>query len=533
MANYQDNRIRCSKETAMQLITSPMDAYRKPIDFRKALGMKPDDEIIWDFTSQWVPVYIEMIDGRYDFGFRTRWYSDLKTIRAFIARYHDAEWWIQQDYVDIYHYYWCDGEVIEDIHEITDDENTQIDELSEKYFEQEDHIDHFTLIFTEKENQSRFVNYHPNLQSPDYLAYKDLVRRIAKEIVEKNSFYALKEYGYNWKGAYRYYGLALSLRAQYLYKREEDLSAYKMGIMSLDVLDEVQRLRFPYDKTLYDAIFGLVIGDALGVPYEFQKRGAFNCTGFVGNGTHMQPAGTWSDDTSLTLATLKSLKDNHGRVNVEDIRHNFLLWYREKAFTVDGNLFDIGFSTEHALRTGQPCSEENQNGNGSLMRILPLAFVDCTDDEVRSVSGITHGHWIAEEACVIYVHVAKRLLQGEEIEAIIPTLKYDKPFDRLWRINELDVTEIRSSGYVVDTLEAALWAVSRTVWANKERTLCEMRDFTRIVLEAVNLGDDTDTVAAITGGLAGIIYGLEYGGYDWISKIRNSELILSCLWDKL
>ena len=104
MANYQDNRIRCSKETAMQLITSPMDAYRKPIDFRKALGMKPDDEIIWDFTSQWVPVYIEMIDGRYDFGFRTRWYSDLKTIRAFIARYHDAEWWIQQDYVDIYHY---------------------------------------------------------------------------------------------------------------------------------------------------------------------------------------------------------------------------------------------------------------------------------------------------------------------------------------------------------------------------------------------------------------------------------------------
>ena len=65
MANYQDNRIRCSKETAMQLITSPMDAYRKPIDFRKALGMKPDDEIIWDFTSQWVPVYIEMIDGRY------------------------------------------------------------------------------------------------------------------------------------------------------------------------------------------------------------------------------------------------------------------------------------------------------------------------------------------------------------------------------------------------------------------------------------------------------------------------------------
>lgn len=86
MANYQDNRIRCSKETAQQLITSPWDANRRDIDFRKALGMDPDEEIVWDYSSQEVPLYTEMEDGRYDFGFQTRWYSNLKIIRAFIFR---------------------------------------------------------------------------------------------------------------------------------------------------------------------------------------------------------------------------------------------------------------------------------------------------------------------------------------------------------------------------------------------------------------------------------------------------------------
>ena len=270
-----------------------------------------------------------------------------------------------------------------------------------------------------------------------------------------------------------------------------------------------------------DAILGLAIGDALGVPYEFKQRGSFTCTDMVGHGTHDQPAGTWSDDTSMTLATLDSLKNNNGKVVTDDIRRNFNNWLRHGDYTADGEVFDAGITTCTALRNGKPAVGEWDNGNGSLMRILPLAFVDCTDDEIRAVSAITHGHWISEEACVIYVHVAKRLLAGEDISSIIPTLNYEKPFDRLKFINILDISQIKSSGYVVDTLEAALWAVSHEGdWE---------KSFRGDILAAVNLGKDTDTVGAVAGGLAGIIYGLDDVS-DWVDQLRNKEEIMDCLW---
>ena len=205
------------------------------------------------------------------------------------------------------------------------------------------------------------------------------------------------------------------------------------------------------NKKLYDAILGLAIGDALGVPFEFKARGSFQCTDMVGYGTHLQPRGTWSDDTSMALATLDSLKSNDGKIVPADIFEKFNNWLRHSDYTAHGEVFDAGISTSIALRTGESQTGEFSNGNGSLMRILPLAFVPCTDDEIRAVSAITHGHWISMEACVIYVHVAKRLLAGESICEIIPTLQYDRPFDRLHHIDQLSVSEIRSSGYVVDT----------------------------------------------------------------------------------
>lgn len=277
-----------------------------------------------------------------------------------------------------------------------------------------------------------------------------------------------------------------------------------------------------YRKKLHDAIFGLAMGDAAGVPYEFKERGTFQCTGMTGYGTHDQPAGTWSDDTSMTLATLDSLKKNHRKVNTDDIRKNFLLWLNEAEYTAGNEVFDIGITTLNALH-GHPGNSVQENGNGSLMRILPLAFVDCTDEEIAAVSDLTHGHWISEKACIIYVHIARRLLNGEDILDIIPDLKFEKPFDRLSKINELDESEIRSTGYVVDTLEAALWAISNHLTN-------ENNSFKSAVLRAVNLGDDTDTVGAVTGGLAGIIYGIGREEDDWMKTLRNKEVIASCLW---
>ena len=278
------------------------------------------------------------------------------------------------------------------------------------------------------------------------------------------------------------------------------------------------------NKKLYDAVLGLAIGDALGVPYEFKKRGTFLCKDMVGYKTHHQPKGTWSDDTSMVLATLDSLKSNDGKIVPTDMFERFNRWLQNSDYTPFGEVFDAGIATCKALRTGKPQSGEYDNGNGSLMRILPLAFVPCTDDEIRAVSAITHAHRISMDACVIYVHVANRILAGENINEIIPTLQYDKPFDRLHRIDQLSAQEIKSSGYVVDTLEAALWAVShKSADAGKEKS------FRSDLLDAVNLGSDTDTVGAVAGGLAGIIYGLDDVA-DWIEALQNRQELERYLW---
>ena len=278
------------------------------------------------------------------------------------------------------------------------------------------------------------------------------------------------------------------------------------------------------NSKLHDAILGLAIGDALGVPYEFEKRGTFLCTEMVGYGTHNQPEGTWSDDTSMVLATMDSLKSNDGKIVLKDMFERFNYWLLYGDYTAHGEVFDAGIATCKALQTGKPQTGEYDNGNGSLMRILPLAFVPCTDDEIRAVSAITHGHRISMDACVIYVHIAKRLLAGESICEIIPTLQYDKPFDRLHRIDQISTSEIKSSGYVVDTLEAALWAVS-----HKSNNADKEKSFRNDLLDAVNLGQDTDTVGAVAGGLAGIIYGLDEVS-DWVETLQNREELERYLW---
>ena len=157
------------------------------------------------------------------------------------------------------------------------------------------------------------------------------------------------------------------------------------------------------------------------------------------------------------------------------------------------------------------------NGNGALMRILPLAFTDCRYQMVNAVSGLTHAHEISLEACRIYISVARKLLRGKPLANIVQTIKPELPvYARLPKLDTLQRDEIQSSGYVVDTLEAALW--------------CNLKSnsYRECVLLAVNLGRDTDTVAAIAGGLAGIRYGI--GGEkgipeEWINQIARKEWI--------
>lgn len=266
------------------------------------------------------------------------------------------------------------------------------------------------------------------------------------------------------------------------------------------------------------AIYGFAVADALGVPVEFKRRGTFLVTDMCGYGTHNQPAGTWSDDTSMTLATCDSIKAT-GKVDCVDMLERFRKWIGEGEYTADGRVFDYGMTTANALATGRPETGINSNGNGSLMRILPLAFLpEVTTGQIEKVSEITHGHRISKDGCVLYVEIARRLIDGEDIHSILETITVNEPYDRLPYIAELDEDDIHSSGYVVDTLEAALWSIVMT------------GSYKEAVLKAVNLGDDTDTVGAVAGGLAGIIYGLDGIPAEWIDVLRNKAVIDDCLF---
>ena len=293
-------------------------------------------------------------------------------------------------------------------------------------------------------------------------------------------------------------------------------------------------------KTLAGAAWGLILGDALGVPFEFRRRGTFECTDMIGFGSHDQPPGTWSDDSSMMLATCKSLRENDLNVDIDDMRNRFIDWMDHAMYTPHGEVFDIGISTSTALDTGIPQSDEHSNGNGSLMRILPLAFANCTDDEVCRVSAITHGHRISMEACVIYVDLIRQYLaqdakatdssqdadpQKSLADLIRELPEMDAPFDRLCRLDELEEDDIRSTGYVVDTLEAALWCILQA-----DREPDDGKKYARCLMRAVNLGEDTDTVAAVTGGLAGLIWPIEDIPKNWIDEIKAKDLIEDCLF---
>lgn len=273
---------------------------------------------------------------------------------------------------------------------------------------------------------------------------------------------------------------------------------------------------------------GLVVGDALGVPVEFRKRDTYKVADMIGYGTYDQPPGTWSDDSSMALATAASIA-RLGRIEPEDIMQNFAKWYFDAEFTPYGEVFDVGGTTREAIldyKLGTPIdkcggTDFRDNGNGALMRILPVALVPHTSVDVQQVAGLTHNHLISNSACGIYVEIVEMLLAGQSKGEVMQTVK-DNAFCLLLELSRLDELEnlqreeIKSSGYVIDTLEAALWC-----WLHTD-------NYRDCVLTAVNLGDDTDTVAAVAGGLAGIYYGC--GGEsgipeEWLAKIPRREWI--------
>lgn len=297
-------------------------------------------------------------------------------------------------------------------------------------------------------------------------------------------------------------------------------------------------------EKILSGLMGVCVGDALGVPVEFTSRAErlkYPVTSMLGYGTWDQPPGTWSDDSSLTLCLAECLCEGF---SLDVIAKSFWRWYKEGYWAAHGEVFDIGNTTFLALvnwhQGASPLKAggtgENSNGNGSLMRILPMAYFYQTwtfrelIERVHQVSCITHAHLRSQMACGIYISIAVELLAGlepkaaylqglDKIQSLYSGDEYllEKPhFARVFSgdIARIPIEEINSGGYVIDTLEASLWC------------LLNSSSYAQAVLEAINLGGDTDTTAAVTGGLAGIYYGVENIPPEWLEQIARKQEII-------
>ena len=294
------------------------------------------------------------------------------------------------------------------------------------------------------------------------------------------------------------------------------------------------------EKNIKSALFGVAVGDALGVPVEFKSRETISknpVKDMIGYGTYNLPPGTFSDDSSLTFCLAEALTQDF---DLKIIAKNFVKWVQENYWTARGSVFDIGIATREAIdriaRGERPDLaggfEASSNGNGSLMRILPLVFhiFDKPISEryqiIKEVSSITHGHIRSVIACFYYLEFARQIILGEdkfeiykslqsEISNFLNSLEINPNeiafYDRILKGNifELSQDEISSSGYVLHTLEASVWCLLTT------------ENYKDATLKAVNLGEDTDTNAAVTGGLAGLLYGFENIPKTWMEQLAR------------
>ena len=297
---------------------------------------------------------------------------------------------------------------------------------------------------------------------------------------------------------------------------------------------------------IQSVFIGLAVGDALGVPVEFKSReylAANPVTTMIGYGSHRQPPGTFSDDSSLAFCLAEALAlQPFSLLKVAD---NFINWRKRNYWTAHGSVFDIGLGTSTApdfLARGIPPDlagrmDESTNGNGSLMRIAPLLFyihnkpITERYNIVKDVSSITHAHIRSVIACFYYLEFMLLVLNGVpkqqaymDLQKTIPKFLQDLSinaqeiaiYDRLLQhdISKLQAYEILSSGYVLHTLEASIWCLLTT------------DSYETAVLQAVNLGNDTDTTAAVTGAVAGLLYGYQSIPSTWVQSLARLEDIL-------
>lgn len=292
------------------------------------------------------------------------------------------------------------------------------------------------------------------------------------------------------------------------------------------------------------ALYGLLVGDALGVPYEFSQPSDIPAPALIemtpplgfDRAHRGTPPGTWSDDGAQALVLFESLLNNSA-LDLTQFGRQLVAWYEDGYMTPDGRVYDIGFQTRRGLLNivdGAPAdesgpSEQSNNGNGGLMRVLPCVLVPFRDDaelvaRARRQGLPTHGHLRSQLTCALYVLVAKGIIEGQSAA------------DSLWRAvdtlqamatsaEKAELTVVldgqlepsNGSGYVVDSF----WSAIRAVLSTDNYESC--------VRTAIALGRDTDTTACIAGGLAGALYGEEGIPARWRIELKGKNLVEALL----
>lgn len=271
------------------------------------------------------------------------------------------------------------------------------------------------------------------------------------------------------------------------------------------------------------ALLGLAIGDAIGTTLEFKARDSYPLlTDMIGGGPFRLKAGEWTDDTAMALALADSLATN-ANLDEADLMRRFVDWHETGTYSCTGSCFDIGITTRQALvrwkKTGDPfagCTDPQTAGNGSLMRLAPVAIRHFGNrallrDVAARQSRTTHGAPEAVDACVAYAEAIADAIEGVKRSELLRNRvePYAGAIGPImagsWRGKRR--RNIRASGYVAHSLEASLWSVART------------GNFKEAILLAVNLGEDADTTGAITGQLAGALYGYQALPRTWADRV--------------
>ena len=312
---------------------------------------------------------------------------------------------------------------------------------------------------------------------------------------------------------------------------------------------------YGFAECVRGGVLSLAVGDALGVPGEFMSRDELArdpITDMRGGGAHGQEPGTWSDDTSMALCLMDSLAERG--VDYDDQMRRYADWLTEAKYTARDEVFDVGGTTRRAIFNyldGVPacnCGDDSERscGNGSLMRILPLALYlwaegrgELSPDSagmIHDSSRCTHAHPMCLMACGMFCSVVWELLRGEDedlkglvrkgVRKALDYYRGDREFERvfeaftsLMEIDKWEIGQVRGNGYVLHTLQAALWSLTTT------------ESYGECVCRAVNLGEDMDTTAAVAGGLAGLYYRAEGIPAVWLEALARADVI-TALCDK-